>query len=338
MAISRRDLLQGAASAALAPALGLTAGVSTPALAQAATGPAWRHALSLFGDIKYPAGFKRFDYVNPNAPKGGTVRQIPIGTFDNFNVAVAGVKGALAASVQLVYESLMTHRRTKSRPNMARWPRQSAIPTTFPRPPIGCGRRQNGMTAKPVTADDVIFSLDAFKKHHPQYSAYYSHVVKAEKIGDREIKFTFDAPGNRELPQIVGQLTVLPKHWWEGTDSEGRKRDISATTLEKPLGSGPYRIKEFVAGRTLTLERVKDHWGRDLSANIGRNNFDELRCEYFRDSTVALEAFKGDQVDWRTENSARTGRRPTTSRPSMTSACCSRSFQTAVPESCRRSL
>jgi microcin C transport system substrate-binding protein len=158
---------------------------------------------------------------------------------------------------------------------------------------------------KPVTPDDVIFSLDAFKKHHPQYSAYYRHVVKAEKTGDREIKFTFDGPGNRELPQIVGQLTVLPKHWWEGSDSEGRKRDISATTLEKPLGSGPYRIKEFVAGRSIALERVKDYWGRDFSANVGRNNFDELRYEYFRDSTVALEAFKGDQVDWRTENSAK---------------------------------
>ena len=142
----------------------------------------------------------------------------------------------------------------------------------------------------------MIFSLNAFKQNHPQYSAYYRHVVKAEKVGDRDVKFSFDAPGNRELPQIVGQLTVLPKHWWEGTDSEGRKRDISATTLEKPLGSGPYRIKEFVPGRTLTLERVKDHWGRDSSTNVGRNNFDELRLEYFRDSTVALEAFKGDQV------------------------------------------
>src|SRR3982074_2236933 len=92
---------------------------------------------------------------------------------------------------------------------------------------------------------------------------------------------------------------------WRGSDSEGRKRDISATTLEKPLGSGAYRIKEFVPGRSIALERVKDYWGRDLSANIGRNNFDELRFEYFRDSTVAIEAFKGDQVDWRTENSAK---------------------------------
>ena len=151
----------------------------------------------------------------------------------------------------------------------------------------------------------MIFSLDSFKKHHPQYSAYYRHVVKAEKAGERDIKFTFDAPGNRELPQIVGQLTVLPKHWWEGTDREGRKRDISATTLEKPLGSAVYRIKEFEPGRSVALERVKDYWGRDLNVNIGRNNFDELRYEYFRDSTVALEAFKADQVDWRTENSAK---------------------------------
>jgi microcin C transport system substrate-binding protein len=158
---------------------------------------------------------------------------------------------------------------------------------------------------KPVTPDDVIFSLNAFKTHHPFYSAYYRHVVKAEKNGERDIKFTFDSPGNRELPQIVGQLLVLPKHWWEGTGSNGEKRDVSATTLEPPLSSGPYRIKNFVPGRSVVLERVADYWGRDLNVNVGRNNFDELRFEYFRDSTVALEAFKGDQVDWRTENSAK---------------------------------
>ena len=158
---------------------------------------------------------------------------------------------------------------------------------------------------KSVTPEDVIFSLNAFKTYHPMYSAYYRHVVKAEKVGERDVKFTFDAPGNRELPQIVGQLTVLPKHWWEGSNASGAKRDISATTLEPPLGSGPYKIKEFVPGRSLVLERVKDYWGRDTNVNVGRYNFDELRYEYFRDSTVALEAFKGDQVDWRTENSAK---------------------------------
>jgi microcin C transport system substrate-binding protein len=308
LTITRRHLLQGGAYAALAPALGMATGVSTagPAQAQSATGePAWRHALSLFGDLKYPAGFKRFDYVNPDAPKGGVARQILIGTFDNFNIAVAGVKGSLASAVGLVYESLMTSSLDEVSAEYGALAEAVSHPEDFSSVTYRLHAQAKWHDGKPVTADDVIFSLDAFKKHHPQYSAYYRHVVKAEKIGDRDIRFTFDAPGNRELPQIVGQLTILPKHWWEGTDSEGRKRDISATTLEKPLGSGPYRIKEFVAGRSVTAERVKDHWGRDLSTNIGRNNFDELRYEYFRDSIVAIEAFKADQVDWRTENSAK---------------------------------
>src|SRR5208282_4483679 len=158
---------------------------------------------------------------------------------------------------------------------------------------------------KPVTPEDVIFSFAAFKKYSPQLAAYYRHVVKVEKTGDREITFTFDGPGNRELPQIVGQLMVLPKDWWEGADKDGKKRDVGATTLEPPLGSGAYRIKEFSPGRNIVYERVQDYWGGELNVNIGRDNFDELRVEYFRDTLVALEAFKADTVDWRTENSAK---------------------------------
>ena len=280
----------------MAPALGIAAGLSAiaPAHAQsAAAEPVWRHALSLFGDVKYPAGFKRFDYVNPDAPKGGIARQIPIGTFDNFNLAVAGVKGSLAAGGQLIYESLMTASLDEVSTEYGVLAEAVSHPDDFSFVTYRLRAEAKWHDGKPVTPEDVIFSLDAFKKHHPQYSAYYRHVVKAEKTGERDIKFTFDAPGNRELPQIVGQLTVLPKHWWEGTDSEGRKRDISATTLEKPLGSGPYRIKEFVAGRSVTLERVKDYWGRDLNVNIGRNNFDELRYEYFRDSHRRARGLQG---------------------------------------------
>ena len=110
---------------------------------------------------------------------------------------------------------------------------------------------------------------------------------------------------SRELPQVVGQLTVLPKHWWEGTDKSGKTRSIEETTLDMPLGSGPYKIKEFSPAHNIVYERVKDYWGKDLNVNIGRNNFDELRFEYFRDATVAIEAFKGDLVDWRMENSAK---------------------------------
>ncbi len=308
LAITRRHLLQSGAIAAIAPALGSVAGLpaADPAMAQSANGElAWRHALSLFGNIKYPADFKRFDYVNPDAPKGGVARQIFIGTFDNFNIVVAGVKGSVAAAASLIYESLTTPALDEVSTEYGALAEAASHPDDFSYVIYRLRPQAKWHDGKPVTADDVIFSLDAFKKYHPMYSAYYSHVVKAEKLSDREVKFVFDAPGNRELPQIVGQLTILPKHWWEGTDGSGRKRDVSATTLEQPLGSGAYRIKEFVAGRTVTLERVKDYWGREFAANVGRNNFDELRYEYFRDATVAIEAFKADQVDWRTENSAK---------------------------------
>jgi microcin C transport system substrate-binding protein len=308
LAISRRRLLQSGAFAAAAPALAAATGlpIAGPARAEAATGePVWRHALSLFGNVKYPADFARFDYVNPDAPKGGVARQISIGTFDNFNPAVAGVKGSIAAAVGLIYEALTTPSEDEVSTEYGALAETMSHPDDFSSVTYRLRPQAKWHDGEPVTPDDVIFSLDSFKKYHPQYSAYYRHVVRAEKVGERDIKFTFDAPGNRELPQIVGQLTVLPKHWWEGTDSEGRKRDISATTLEKPLGSGAYRIKEFVPGRSIVLERAKDYWGHDLNINIGRHNFDELRYEYFRDSTVALEAFKGDQVDWRTENSAK---------------------------------
>ena len=132
------------------------------------------------------------------------------------------------------------------------------------------------------------------------YAAYYRHVVKAEKTGDRDIKFTFDTPGNANCRMIVGEFTVLPKHWWEGTDSEGRKRDISATTLEKPWVPAP------IASRNLSPAGRRGGAGQGLLGRELRssraNNFDELRYEYFRDNLVALEAFKADQVDWLTEN------------------------------------
>jgi microcin C transport system substrate-binding protein len=307
LAITRRDLLLTGAAAVALPALGSAGGVPVigAAAAQSAGELPWLHALSLFGKVRYPADFKRFDYVNPDAPKGGVVRQIAVGTFDNFNIVVSGVKGQVSGAVAFIYESLLTPALDEVSTEYGALAEAVSHPDDFSFVTYRLRPQAKWHDGKPVTVDDVIFSLDSFKKHHPMYSAYYSHVVRAEKVGEREVKFTFDAPGNRELPQIVGQLTVLPKHWWEGTDAQGRKRDVSATTLEMPLGSGPYRIKEFVAGRSIALERVKDYWGRDLAANVGRNNFDELRYEYFRDTTVAIEAFKADQVDWRTENSAK---------------------------------
>jgi microcin C transport system substrate-binding protein len=304
LTITRRHLLQSAAFAAIAPALGAATGL--PAYAQAAEGePAWRHALSLFGDIKYPADFKRFDYVNPDAPKGGVARMISIGTFDNFNVAVAGVKGSIAPAANLIYETLMARSQDEVATEYGLLAEAASHPDDFAWVIYRLRKEARWHDGKPVTPEDVIFSIEVLKKYSPMYASYYRHVEKVEKIGERDIKFTFDAPGNRELPTIVGELEVLPKHYWEGTDSEGRKRDISATTLEKPLGSGPYRIKDFVAGRSVALERVKDYWGANLPVRIGHENFDEMRFEFFRDNLVALEAFKADQADWIAENSAK---------------------------------
>ncbi|MFL6818802.1 MAG: extracellular solute-binding protein [Bradyrhizobium sp.] len=302
MLITRRHLLQGCAFAAVAP-LG---SATIPAAAQPATGePAWRHALSLFGDIKYPAGFKRFDYVNPDAPKGGLARMISIGTFDNFNIAVAGVKGSIAPSAALIYETLMSRSQDEVATEYGLLAEAAAHPDDFAWVIYRLRKEARWHDGKPVTPEDVMFSIEVLKKYSPMYGSYYRHVVKTEKIGDHDIKFTFDSPGNRELPTIVGELIVLPKHYWEGTDSQGRKRDISATTLEPPLGSAAYRIRDFVAGRSVRLERVKDYWGANLPTQVGVNNFDELRFEFFRDNIVALEAFKADQADWIAENSAK---------------------------------
>jgi microcin C transport system substrate-binding protein len=310
MTLSRRSILKASAAALAAPALDTLdiAPLIKPAAAQA-TAPAsgadeWRHGLSLFDEIKYPAGFKHFDYVNPQAPKGGVVRQSTIGTFDNFNVAVAGVRGSLSIGTNLIYNSLMEDAADEVSTEYGLLAEAVKYPADYSSVTYRLRPEARWHDGKPVTVEDVIFSLDAFKKYHPHYAAYYRHVTKAEKTGDRDVTFVFDSPGNRELPQIVGQLTVLPKHWWEGTDANGNKRDIGQTRLEAPLGCGPYRVKSFTAGRTVIYERVPDYWGKDLNVNVGRNNFDEIRYEYFRDSTIALEAFKGGSIDWRTENSA----------------------------------
>ena len=266
---------------------------------------AWRHGVSLFGELKYPAEFQHFDYVNPGAPKGGSVRMIGLGTFDNFNEVVAGLKGSLAAFAGVVSDSLMVPVLDEVETSYGLLAEAVSYPADFASATFRLRAGARHHDGRPVTVEDVIFSMEAFKKYSPGHAAYYRHVAKMEQTGEREVAFILDAPGNREMPLIIGQLNVLAKHWWEGTDPSGKKRDVGATTLEPPLGNGAYRVKDFVAGRTVVYERVKDYWAKDLGVSIGRDNFDELRFEYFRDGTVALEAFKADQVDWRTENIAK---------------------------------
>jgi len=303
--LTRRHLLHGSALTLATPLLGKLglAGLVRPAAAQGAA-PNWRHGLSLFGDLKYPPDFKRFDYVNPNAPKGGAVRMLGLGTFDNFNQVVAGLKGQIEGAITLVYNHLMSPASDEVATQYGLLADAARHPDDFSSVTYRLRGEARWHDGRPVTPEDVIFSFMAFKENSPFWGAYYRHVVKAEKTGEREVTFMFDGPGNRELPQIVGEMTVLPKHWWEGKDKNGKQRDVTATTLEPPLGCGAYRIKEFDAGRSIVYERVKDYWGKDLPVSVGTNNFDEIRYIYFRDTTVALEAFKADQFDWRTENSA----------------------------------
>jgi microcin C transport system substrate-binding protein len=306
--VNRRSLLKSAALALAARGLPLPAWIS-PALAQAPTAPAqepaWRHGTSEFGDLKYPPGFKQFDYVNPKAPRGGTVRLSANGTFDNFNPTVAEVKGSLAAGIGLIYESLTVRSLDEVSSEYGLLAEALRFPADFSSATYRLRAEAKWHDGTPVTPDDVIYSLEVWKKNSPSKNAYYRHVTKAEKTGEREVTFTFDAPGNRELPQIIGQLIVLPKAWWTGSDKDGKQRDVTLTTLDPPMGSGPYRVKDFTPARNISYERVKDYWGKDLNVNVGSNNFDQLQYIYFRDTTVALEAFKADTFDWRLENSAK---------------------------------
>jgi microcin C transport system substrate-binding protein len=300
--MDRRSLLKTSAAFVAAQQLELTKWIGR---AEAHETAEWRHGLTKFGDLKYPAGFKHFDYVNASAPKSGGASAIVLGTFDNFNSVVSGVKGTLAYGIDLIYDTLLVSSLDEVSSVYGLLAEGVSCPDDYSSATFRLRAEAKWHDGKPVTPEDVVFSFDTFKKLSPQAAASYRQVVKAEKTGDREVTFTFQGAGNHGLPLIVGQLTIVPKAWWEGSDKNGKKRSIAETTLEQPLGSGPYRIKEFSPGHNIVYERVDGYWGKNLNVNIGRDNFSQLRFEYFRDSTVAIEAFKADNVDWRTENSAK---------------------------------
>jgi len=262
-----------------------------------------RHGSSLFGELKYQPDFQHFDYVNPDAPKGGLLRYAVIGGFDSLNNFI--VRSEPAAGLLLIYDTLMTGSFDEPASEYGLLAESVRHPADYSSATYVLREGARWHDGEPVTPEDVIWTLEALKTQHPFYAAYYANVTAAEKTGPREVTFRFDQTGNRELPQIVGQFPVLPKHYWTGTDARGRARDISATTLEPPLGSGPYRVGHVSPGQHITFQRVEDYWGRQLPANVGSNNFDRIRFIYFRDATVAFEAFKGGQIDLRIESSAR---------------------------------
>lgn len=282
--------------------LGCSLFAASPAPARAEE-PVWRHAVSLMGEPKYPAGFAHFGYVNPQAPKGGLLRLAETGTFDSFNTVIA--KGNAVAGLELIYENLMTSALDEVSTEYGEIAEALRFPPDFSSVTYRLNPKARWHDGRPITPEDVVWSFEAMVANNPSQAFYYKHVKSAAVTGEREVTFTFDQAGNRELPQIVGQLLVLPKHWWEGTGPDGRKRSITETTLEIPLGSGPYRIAAFEAGRSIVYERVEDWWGADLPTHVGTNNFDRIKYEYFRDDTVELEAFKGDGYDARFEATAK---------------------------------
>ena len=265
----------------------------------------WHHALTLLGKPKYGPDFQHFEYANPNAPIGGLVRLGAQGGFDNLNFIVNGLKGDLEGGIIQIYDTLMED--SGDEPFSSYGLLAEGVRIASDGMSVSYRLRANARwhDGKPVTVEDVIWSFDTLKANSPFYAAYYHTVTKAEPGAEREVVFRFAEAGNRELPQVLGQMQVLPKHWWTGQNKDGKPRNPAETTLEIPLGSGPYRLARFDAGRSATYERVADYWGKDLPVNRGRNNFGTIRNEYFRDGSVLLEALKGDLYDFRTENIAR---------------------------------
>jgi microcin C transport system substrate-binding protein len=274
----------------------LAAGAGLPA-AHAAGDTTVSHGLSLFGDLKYKPDFKNFDYVNPEAPKGGTVKYSAIGTFDTLNPFT--LKGTPAAGIGVLFDTLMTPAYDEPSSEYGLIAESVEVPADRTWVLYTLRREARFQDGTPITPDDVIWTFETLKaKGHPRYRLYYADVIKAEKVGERGVKFSFRSGDNRELPQIVGQIPVLSKAYWA-------TREFDKTSLEAPLGSGPMKIDSFDTGRTITYRRVADYWAKDLPVNRGRYNYDVVRYDYYRDATIALEAFKAGQYDIRQENVAK---------------------------------
>jgi microcin C transport system substrate-binding protein len=280
---SRRTLLK---LASLAPLMRVT-----PAWSQ---DKVFAHALSVYNDIKYKPDFAHFDYVNPAAPKGGKLRQWALGSFDSLNPFT--IKGDPAAVS--VVETLLTRSLDEPFTEYGLIAEGVYHPEDISSATYRLRKEARFHDSKPITPEDVIWSFAAIKANVPTRAAYYKDVVKVEQTGERDVTFVFGVKNNRELPSIIGQLSVLPKHWWLATGENGKPRDVAASTLEIPLGSGPYKFKRVIPGSSILLARVPDYWGKDLPVNVGTNNFDELNIVYFQNPLVAFEAFKGDQFDY----------------------------------------
>lgn len=280
-----------------------TAALSLLAPARAEDAAAqWRHGISTVGDLKYQPGFAHFDYVNPKAPKGGTLRLSNDGTFDTFNPLLA--KGEAAAGVGLVFDTLMKSSADEVTTSYGLLAEGVSYPDDISSATYRLRAEAKWADGQPVTPEDVIFSFEKAVEHDPMLTNYYQHVTSVEKIGERDVTFHFDEKNNRELPQILGQFAVVPKHWWEGKDAAGKQRDISKTTLEPVMGSGPYKIASFSPGSAIRYELRDDYWAKNLNVNVGQNNFGRIEYSFYGDRNVEFEAFRAGNVDYWFENQA----------------------------------
>jgi microcin C transport system substrate-binding protein len=292
MTISRRRLMQAAAM--------LPGAASFPGFA-VAQNRQFRHGATLIEPLKYPEGFKQFDYVNAGAPKGGRIRLATLGSFDSVNPFTD--KGQPAGTG--VNEPLMLQPLDEQSAQYGLIAESFWYPDDFSQVVFKLRAEARFHDGVAISPEDVIFSLESQKANNIQSAGYYKDIVKAEKSSEREVTFTFGVKGNRELPIIASQLPILPKHWWTGKDANGRQRNVAEITLEPVLGSGPYEIANVRSGSSYVLRRVKDYWGKDLAVNVGKHNFDEVEVQYYLDRNVMLEGFKGNQFDIIQESSSK---------------------------------
>ena len=256
-----------------------------------------KDGMSLFGDLKYQPGFTHFDYTNPQALKGGTMRFSAIGTFDTLNPFV--INGVPAAGISLIFDTLSAAAADEPASEYGLVAKTIDLAADKMSVLYTLRKEARFHDGTPMTPADVIWTFEALRKQgQPLYRTYYGDVIKIVQEGDRGVRFYFKSAKNRELPQILGEMPVLSKAYWSG-------RDFEKTTLTPPLGSGPYTIEAVDPGRSITYARIKDYWGADLPVNKGRYNVDTIRYDYYRDATIALEAFKAGQYDVRQENSSK---------------------------------
>lgn len=286
MAIKRRTVLAGGAALWAAPTI-----------VRAQSKMHVSHAMAMHGEPLHPADAGPPDYVNPDAPKGGTVKYGVQGSFDSLHPFI--VKGVSPTGLSQLWMTLCWHSPDEAFSmygliaETIEWPDDRTSVAFMLRP------QAKWHDGTPITVDDVIWSFDTLKaKGSPNFATMFGDVVKAEKVGDRKVHFTFRGNVNRELPLVMGGMPVLPSKWWEG-------KDFEKTSLESALGSGPYKVDAVDVGRSISYRRVPDWWAKDLWMMRGRNNFEVTRYDYYRDNNIVFEAFKGGDADIRRENSGR---------------------------------